>query len=897
IYVSSENAETEEKYILDLFKKAGFSKGVFVQDEPDISLVNDRVRRATQDKIRAQGVRGKIVFMKSFGIRDSRRQYEVTAELKEEPAVSTERLRQLKPVQPPLPSLSMRDIGQELAFGMKNPGFDGILIAVDFPDSQTDSMKKAAEKNYQDVLRQYGINVPVRFVYVEGVSKGNGLPALMLMSAEAGFREELASKKVSPKLAVIEAFGPQYDPARLMAGSTFFSLTGYHDNQDRPIATGMVALARASIALRGINHSSNYHTMRLKTDTFHLHRARPDLSGEINLATALLPAKKAASLGVPLFKKGDTRQLYGFIEKGARDFKRLYAQKMGMDAQQINNETRVPVFTGDILSSFSPERQKLFDELALATLKEWRQAIESGSEAEFDEVLDFWVPLIFASNGIQTADALNALRLYVNYRAGVTSSGRTISQQENIERHAVYTELYTSLFQKANRIGFQVHGQMDEQASFRDVRRLKDLVKALRYSAEENSFGFKKSDSGRAVTFGLNGSSPETATKVHAFMMAVPYKGTQAVVYGALDNFKSGRPDSLDLGIPVQRIWSKSNRPIFNEDMPFEDMPIFPTGEPQRLINESLVALLNGKTIRFPVDSPDELRKSGYVSLREIAEGYNPERGGIQAPVFKHPPHLPSPMRSEVREFVFPEVLKSASPFRSEARLLIEWVRTGAAAATLIIFYGVLPVKAISIAAKLESHAGTIIASAWSADKRELILNGLGMLESNPVAKVNAQQTLFVDGDLIAGREILAELEKLSESEFGIELLFTDPIGFDAAKKSIGGKTELGKLKIRLGATIGEMVAQVTAAQGFEALDMKKNFAFLGKDEAMARRLRANVANLMVLKQPDTIPAEMLLEALLSPAVFSLNFKPNKIWALDSALPMLLAARQIARSA
>jgi hypothetical protein len=269
------------------------------------------------------------------------------------------------------------------------------------------------------------------------------------------------------------------------------------------------------------------------------------------------------------------------------------------------------------------------------------------------------------------------------------------------------------------------------------------------------------------------------------------------------------------------------------------------------------------------------LRKAGYVSLEDILN----ERDfpGIDAPVHKY--------------------LVEGPARRSELRTLTQLVRTGTAVAALLIFSGILPAHASFAAEQIQIYSQLMMRQALESDfQAEILKGGADVPEGFAVADATPQNVLFVDGKLVLGRQILPYLKSLSSSQFKIEILFTDASQLEKAKQAIGS-SQLGALRLRLGPTLGEMIQELTAAQVRENPDMKKSFAFLGVSDNAVRRARATVANLMVLKDAQSIPAAMLLEALLSPAIFSLNFRPNKIWSMDLVLPMLLAARQIARSA
>lgn len=875
VFVTKGDAKKQEE-ILTAFSARHKLTKINLDDVDAGHDLQARMKEARGELLPGAPFSKKVIFLQA----DSSGQYQLLQEHLDETAETVERTDQ---------PLKIEDLVGELEFSQKRPGFDAVVVTVNQEDAEA---LRPVIKNL--IQKKYGYPVPVAVIGVAGVSGGNGVPALGTFTDQTQMDNEL--RKDNPhlpgvdrmKLIVLEAYGPDLDIANLTAGSIFLSPTGIKDRRGNAVTTGALALARAAISMREVKTPAQF---RFKTDTYNLNRLRSHLPGDITFAVTELPASEVVGrFGVPIFSDKKRTKIKGFFEKvdSFEKLRHLYKQRTGIE---ITSETKVPVFTGDIALQFkNSERQKAFQNLTLNLTRFFKTTLQTSPAFQFDEVLDFWVPLIMSESKAK-GDIKDLLVSYAGYRAKVSNDGRPRSDQDRIQAAKVYSELYFEILNQVQSFGLNlsIHGIVD-QGEFSDVRDVEPLVRLNRANlkASTQTALVREPDSALdeddedVTTFGLNGNRPSEKLK-GLLMASVPMrKGNEtfeAIVYGMRGAWGIDRLRSFEethLGFNTDLFVDESGKSFLNS-VDFRKMPLFPTRMTQPAQTNRLVGaaklLTEGKKVRVQGGAA-ALRKAGYVSLEDILN----ERDfpGMDAPVHKY--LVEGPVR------------------RSELRTLTQLVRTGAAVAALLIFSGILPAHASFAAEKIQSYSELMMRQALESDFQAEILKGADVPEDFAIADAIPQNVLFVDGNLVVGRQILPYLKSLSSSQFKIEILFTDADQHDKAKQAIGG-AQLGALRLRLGPTLGEMVQELTAAQVRENPDMKKSFAFLGSSDNAVRRVRATIANLMVLKDAQSIPAAMLLEALLSPAIFSLNFRPNKIWSMDLVLPMLLAARQIARSA
>ncbi len=879
VFVSKADAKKQEG-ILTAFSARHKLTKINLDDADEGHDLQVRMKEVRGELLPGAPFSKKVIFLNA----DSSGQYQ----LLEEKQADTNVGRKIEAEKQPL---KIEDLVGELDALQKTPGFDAVVVTVNQEDA--DALRPVIKSLIQE---KYGYKVPVAVIGVAGVSGGNGVPALGAFTDQAQMDNEL--RKDNPqlpsvdrmKLIVLEAYGPDLDISNLTAGSIFLSPTGINDRRGNAVTTGALALARAAISMREVKTPAQF---RFKTDTYNLNRLRSHLPGDITFAVTELPAREVVGrFGVPIFSDKKLTKIKGFFEKvdSFEKLQHLYKQRKGVE---ITPDTLIPVFTGDIALQFKNlERQKAFQNLTSKLANFFKTTLQANPVFQFDEVLDFWVPLIMAESKSK-GEVKDLLVSYAGYRAKVSHDGKTRVDQERIDAAKVYSELYFEILKQVQDSGLNlsIHGIVD-QGEFSDVRDVEPLARLNLSHAKvpEQNTAKRASDSDTletqdddVTTFGLNGNKPSVRLK-NLLMASAPMRSGQetfeAIVYGMRGSWGIDRLRGFEqthLGFNTDLFVDESGR-SFLKGMEFRSMPIFPTRmttteQTNRLVNAAK-NLSEGKkvNVRGGVES---LRKAGYVSLEEILK--QRDFRGIESPVHKYP--VEGPVR------------------RSEMRTLTQLVRTGAAVAALLVFSGILPAHASFAAEKVQSYSEVIMRQAWAADFQAEILKGTtDVPEGYIAADANPQSVLFVEGNLAVGRSMLPYLKSLGDSQFKIEILFTDAGQFEKAKRAIGG-SQLGTLRLRFGPTLGEMIQELTAAQVRENPDMKKSFAFLGSSENAVRRARATVANLMVLKDAQSIPAAMLLEALLSPAIFSLNFKPNIIWSMDLVLPMLLAARQIARSA
>ena len=310
------------------------------------------------------------------------------------------------------------------------------------------------------------------------------------------------------------------------------------------------------------------------------------------------------------------------------------------------------------------------------------------------------------------------------------------------------------------------------------------------------------------------------------------------------------------------------------------------------------------------------MRKLGYVSLRDIAEGYDPSQGGMQSPAFQHSAHIPG-KRSEIRpggaesKNSVPSVVskyaseqerhslsRDSHPNRSELRKFIRMVRDGTFVAAIIVFYGILPATAHAfMIERFAFYAPQMMKPAYQSDLvvPEVSKSLLSVL-SNP--NVNPSNTLFLEAQSLPAADLLSNLKTLSLAPFKVVILFTNQKNFDLAREELGGKTELRNLQIEIGANVLGMLTEKVGAAVRDNPEMKNQIAFAGRG-AEARRARTMSSNLIAF-EGSNIPWSLVFEAITSPAVFNFyrNGTPNKIWSIRNVVSVLMSAAQaIARAA
>ncbi len=238
------------------------------------------------------------------------------------------------------------------------------------------------------------------------------------------------------------------------------------------------------------------------------------------------------------------------------------------------------------------------------------------------------------------------------------------------------------------------------------------------------------------------------------------------------------------------------------------------------------------------------------------------------------------------------------SPERSELRSFIQLARKGSLLAALIIFHGILPAGAEIHATKLMQYAPVILNQVFDADLKLKTTNV--NLPVSPTKKVATVNTLYIEGGVLAEREILQNLDQLTKASFKIVILFgaRQKNDFELFRQRLKS-THRGSLEIRYGSTSVEMVIHDVKSDVSQPDERRTQYAFAGKDKSMLRRLKPHIDNLITVDE-TFLPTDWLLQAFLSPAIFDLGGMKNQVWSLNMALPILLqglAAQRIARSA
>jgi len=887
VFVPTAAAEKEEKALTALSGRHGLTK-LNVDDFAAGIDLNARMLEVHAQILGLNPKSQRIIFLET----DSQGRYRLMSE--KVTFQSASQPPKLLSADEPEKSLEVKDLLDELESAQKKPGFDAVVVTVNQEDA--DALRPVIKNLIQ---KKYGYPVPVAVIGAAGVSGGNGVPALGAFTDRAQMDNEL--RKDNPllpgvdrmKLIVLEAYGPDLDIANLTAGSIFLSPTGIKDRRGNAVTTGALALARAAISIREVKTPAQF---RFKTDTYSLNRLRSHLPGDITFAVTELSAREVVGrFGVPIFSDKKRTKIKGFFEKvdTFEKLQHLYKQRTGIE---ITPDTKIPVFTGDIALQFKTlERQEAFQNLTLKIAEFHKTALQKNPVFQLDEVLDFWVPLIMAE-GKPKGDIEDLLVSYAGYRAKVSNDGKPRAGQERIEAVRVYSQLYFEILKQVNDSGLKlsIHGIVD-QGEFSDVRDVEPLarlnlanVKAatpIAAEREPDSETDEENDE-HVTTFGLNGNKPSVRMK-GLLMASAPMRSGQetfeAIVFGMRGSWGIDRLHGFEethLGFDTGLFVDESDR-SFLRGMEFRRMPLFPTRLTTTEQTNRLVAaakrLSEGKKVRVS-GGAESLRKAGYVSLEDILR----ERDfrGIESPVLTY--SVEGPAR------------------RSELRTLTQLVRTGAAVATLVVFLGILPLGAEAGAVFFEKYAGVIMRNSVDAVQRSENRK-VEQVQAFSPAVVSDNHTLFIDGKLTEDRELLQGMVQLSKAGFKIEILFESrqKMDYDKVRSALGGE-QVGVLKIRLGTKLGEMITNATKPTNLTDEEHKKNFAFLTADFAVARRVRGSVANIMVLEKNTRMNPALLLEALLSPAIFQVHLQAHKghfVILGEQLMVQLAAALSMARSA